>query len=117
MLSPAVADAVTAVVEAGHHVVIATGRAIVATTHRGFILRCDEVAGPETLKPGDGIVFDEGRPETDEAHGQIYKVEPWRNGATKQISSALKLAPPGSLIHIELGNRDARPGEQPLPAA
>lgn len=91
---------------------------LVATTHRGFLIRCDEVAGPEALPlaPGDGIVFDEGRPETDEAHGQVYKVERWRNGPTKQISSAMKLAPKGSLFHVELGNRDARPGEVELGA-
>lgn len=90
--------------------------AVVATTHRGFVLRCDDVAGPDALKPGDGIVFDEGRPETDEAHGQIYKVERWHNGAIARVSDALKRAPRGTLIHVELGNRDARPADVELGA-
>ncbi len=34
----------------------------------------------ETLKPGDGIVFDEGHPEQDEQGGRVYEVRPLRSG-------------------------------------
>jgi putative protease len=36
-----------------------------------------ELAGPgELVKPGDGVVFDEGHPEQDEQGGRVYQVKP-----------------------------------------
>ncbi|MDB5327373.1 MAG: family peptidase [Phycisphaerales bacterium] len=63
---------------------------VVRTQPRGFVV---ETAGDAELKPGDGIVFDEGRPETKEAGGRIYAVRPAGRGQ----------------IAIELGRNDARP--------
>lgn len=63
---------------------------LIGATSRAFVIRPEPGV---TLKPGDGVVFDEGHPETDEAHGQVYKVEVRRDGS----------------MYIELGNRDARP--------
>lgn len=85
----------------------------VDATPRGFVIhldraRCDEVADPirDILRPGDGIVFDEGHPEEEEPHGQIYKVQPWRDHSKQNRK----------LIHIELGNREARSSEVELGA-
>ena len=63
---------------------------VVRTQPRGFIV---EMAGEADLKLGDGIVFDEGRPDTKEAGGRIYAVRPAGRGQ----------------IAIELGRNDARP--------
>ncbi len=38
-----------------------------------------ELAGGVTLKPGDGVVLDEGHPEQDEQGGRIIEVRPHRN--------------------------------------
>ena len=56
----------------------------------------------ESLKPGDGIVFDEGHPEQDEQGGRIYEVRPARAGLTELrfahgsiVASAIA---PGALV-------------------
>jgi putative protease len=74
---------------------------LIRTTGRGFVVELDaEFAKSNELRPGDGIVFDEGHPESDEAHGHVYKVDLWndRNRVTKSI-----------VLHVELGNRDSQP--------
>ena len=77
----------------------------IEATPRGFVLEISETSTVESgelpLKPGDGIVFDEGHPEADEPHGQIYKIETWRDHSKQNRT----------LIHIEVGNREARSDE------
>jgi U32 family peptidase len=74
---------------------------VARTTGRGFVIEVDpDFADSNELRPGDGIVFDEGHPETDEAHGHVYRVDLWkdRHVATRAL-----------VLHVELGNRDAQP--------
>ncbi len=63
--------------------------AVVSTTRRGVVVAVDPVStngrmrldpGQHPLKPGDGIVFDEGRPQAEELGGRIYEVFPHRGG-------------------------------------
>ena len=63
---------------------------VVRLTPRGFVIAADI-----DLKPGDGLVFDESRPETKEPGGRVYAVRPAGRG----------------LVLIELGRHDARPGD------
>src|SRR5205085_9397704 len=46
---------------------------IVDVTKQGIVI-ATEVATP--LKPGDGVVFDEGHPEQDEQGGRVFAVHP-----------------------------------------
>ncbi len=45
---------------------------VVRTTKRGVLV--DPVSDEELVRPGDGVVFDLGRPETDEPGGRVYEV-------------------------------------------
>src|SRR5258707_338982 len=56
---------------------------VVDVTRRGVIVQIDRVSGNgrmridpghAPLKPGDGVVFDEGRPERQEQGGRVYEV-------------------------------------------
>lgn len=54
---------------------------VAARTSQGIVIdvdpsmmQADPAAAP--LKPGDGVVFDEGRPDRDEQGGRVYSVEP-----------------------------------------
>jgi putative protease len=82
---------------------------------RGFMIELDEGIDPATLKNGDGIVFDEGHPEQDEPHGQIYKAEVRRTPEPRRNPRDRRPPPPAThrrtQLYIELGNRDARPGD------
>ena len=49
------------------------GRAAGAT-ERGVWVEVDAAAGPRALKPGDGVVFDEGLPEGTEQGGRVFGV-------------------------------------------
>ncbi|HEX8325209.1 MAG TPA: U32 family peptidase [Tepidisphaeraceae bacterium] len=71
---------------------------VVRMVPRGFVI---EVSGNADLKPGDGIVFDEGRPESNEAGGRVYAVKP--------LPTTRRLADSPHQIQIELGRNDARP--------
>ena len=50
-----------------------------SVTHRGVIVQLDHEHDATILKPGDGVVFDEGHPEQDEQGGRIVEVSPFRN--------------------------------------
>ena len=52
---------------------------------------------PATVKPGDGIVFDEGHPEQDEQGGRVFSVEPIR---------ARPAQPGGVLVELTFGRGD-----------
>lgn len=47
---------------------------VVQTTGRGVVVRLDAEHETSIVKPGDGIVFDEGHPDQDEQGGRIYEV-------------------------------------------
>jgi len=50
---------------------------VAAKTPRSIVVRLDAPArGSPPLKPGDGVVFDEGHPEQDEQGGRIFAVRP-----------------------------------------
>jgi putative protease len=49
---------------------------MVRTTGRGVIVALAEGGSGTLIKPGDGVVFDEGRPEQDEQGGRVFAVEP-----------------------------------------
>ena len=56
---------------------------VIGRTARGIAIEIDSelaksASTPATLllKPGDGVVFDEGRPDQDEQGGRVYSVEP-----------------------------------------
>ncbi|MGC3967414.1 MAG: DUF3656 domain-containing protein [Pirellulales bacterium] len=44
------------------------------TTNRGVLVRLDDGHDLTIVKPGDGVVFDEGHPDQDEQGGRIYEV-------------------------------------------
>ncbi len=81
----------------------------VEATPRGFVLEIEQDwtgSNELPLKPGDGVVFDEGHPEEDEPFGQVYKVQTWRDHSKRNRR----------LMHIEVGNREARSSEVDLGA-
>jgi len=60
---------------------------VVGTTKRGVLM---ELASDEELvRPGDGVVFDLGKPETDEPGGRVYGVNP--------------VSPRGERIEVSIG--------------
>jgi U32 family peptidase len=46
---------------------------VIEVLHEGAVIRLE---GP--LKPGDGVVFDAGRPEEAEEGGRVYEIKGWR---------------------------------------
>ncbi len=76
---------------------------VVSTTEFGFMVRLAQGVDADSLHNGDGIVFDLGKPESDEPAGQIYAVKlqrPRRDEPKDQ-----------QIVYIELGNNQARPHE------
>lgn len=76
---------------------------VVQTTGRGVIVRLDAEHLPSIVKPGDGIVFDEGHPDQDEQGGRIYEVREALQPGTCELvfgEGALNLAAlsPGALV-------------------
>jgi putative protease len=49
---------------------------VVTTTSRGVLVELAADHTADVVRPGDGIVFDEGHPEQDEQGGRIYEVRP-----------------------------------------
>jgi putative protease len=49
---------------------------VVRTTRRGVLI--EPVSDEELVRPGDGVVFDLGKPEQDEPGGRVYEVIPHR---------------------------------------
>lgn len=47
---------------------------VVGTTRHGVVVELDEKNDATIVKPGDGIVFDEGHPDQDEQGGRIFAV-------------------------------------------
>src|SRR5881394_3830425 len=63
---------------------------------------CVRLTGP--LKPGDGVVFDAGKPEEAEEGGRVYAVKPTKMGQERTGTFALLTFGAGNLnlkrIHI-----------------
>ncbi len=76
---------------------------VAGKTGRGVLVELAE-AGVGLVKPGDGVVFDEGRPEQDEQGGRVFAVHPAdRSGRRVELvfgRGAVNLAAvsPGSLV-------------------
>ena len=57
---------------------------VVARTRQGIVIEVETASYAQSgaacapLKPGDGVVFDEGRPEQEEQGGRVFSVEPVR---------------------------------------
>lgn len=47
---------------------------VVGAGHYGVVFELDPAHDPSVVKPGDGIVFDEGHPDQDEQGGRIYNI-------------------------------------------
>jgi len=57
---------------------------------RGLLVRLDEdQAAGSPLKTGDGVVFDDGRPQQEQQGGRVYAVDPFVDGRTKRTSPGL----------------------------
>jgi U32 family peptidase len=52
---------------------------VVRTTGRGVVVALAGADAGAFVKPGDGVVFDEGRPEQDEQGGRVFAVTPARD--------------------------------------
>ena len=70
---------------------------VVRTTSRGVVIEldrnltgktCETTDGALPVKPGDGVVFDEGHPEQDEQGGRVFTVEPVVHPQTPRGRSA-----------------------------
>ncbi len=70
---------------------------VVQAARTGFIVA---IENDVDLKPGDGIVFDEGHPDRDEAGGRVYAVRPHARGR----------------VLVELGRNDVQPSDVSLNA-
>jgi putative protease len=47
---------------------------VVGAGHYGVVFELDPAHDPSVVKPGDGVVFDEGHPDQDEQGGRIYNI-------------------------------------------
>jgi putative protease len=57
---------------------------VAGTTRHGVLVELAEAADVAGLvKPGDGVVFDEGHPEKDERGGRVFAVRPVRRGVVE----------------------------------
>ena len=85
--------------------------AVTGTTKRGVVVGLDRVSGNGrmtidaarvALKPGDGLVFDRGRPQEEEQGGRVYEVFPAGKGRVELTfaTGALKLKeiPAGTIV-------------------
>lgn len=93
---------------------------VAGTTKRGVLVQLDPVsangrmkidAATMPLKPGDGLVFDQGRPAEEEQGGRIYEIfeknsmggPPMKKSKTLELTFAtnalnLKSIPPGTIV-------------------
>jgi putative protease len=84
---------------------------VIDRTRTGFIIALEDASARPA--PGDAIVFDQGHPEEEEAHGKIYAVQDWNRPSVAAMRSMI---PGAQTLLIELGNRDARPEDVELGA-
>lgn len=61
-----------------------------AIARHGVVVALDEQVQPDAIKPGDGVVFDEGHPEQDEQGGRVYEVLPV-DGSSPSTAGAPRL--------------------------
>jgi putative protease len=58
---------------------------VAGRTRRGVLVEPAQPADPDYLRPGDGVVFDLGRPEEDEPGGRLYEVHPRGEGRLELV--------------------------------
>jgi putative protease len=59
---------------------------VVGFGRRGVLVQVTDPSRVDRLvKPGDGVVFDEGKPEEDERGGRVFEVRPARRGVVELI--------------------------------
>jgi putative protease len=61
---------------------------VVTTLHAGVVVRLDAGHDASIVKPGDGLVFDEGHPDQDEQGGRVYGVREGVRGEGPGVSEA-----------------------------
>jgi putative protease len=74
---------------------------VVGAGRRGVLVEvADPLRGDRLVKPGDGVVFDEGKPEEDEQGGRVFEVRPVRRGVVELIFGRDQAiaAPPGARV-------------------
>ena len=82
---------------------------VVAQAGDGVIVELVESGGAaELLKPGDGVVFDEGHPERDEQGGRIFTVEPAMRAPSRSAGPrrTRERAPVGRRVKLTFGRGD-----------
>jgi putative protease len=93
---------------------------VVGAGHYGVVFELDPAHDPSVVKPGDGVVFDEGHPDQDEQGGRIYNIRELNvpvghasrvpGVATAKDVAASESSPPISqLTQSSEGTRDACP--------
>lgn len=60
------------------HLGVRVGR-VAGSTRQGVLVELDR-GGEVGIKPGDGVVFDDGRAQQDQQGGRVYAVDPYRAG-------------------------------------
>jgi putative protease len=58
---------------------------VVAVSGARVVVELAEGHEPDVVKPGDGLVFDEGHPEQDEQGGRVYGVQPFEWNGTRRV--------------------------------
>lgn len=96
---------------------------VAGKTPQGVVVRLDAPgasAAPAAtdLKPGDGVVFDEGRHGREEQGGRIYTVKPTPGGFAPSPGGAGPLGPPhdASATYPVVRRRRATRGQKPDPS-
>ncbi|MBS0261996.1 MAG: U32 family peptidase [Planctomycetes bacterium] len=84
---------------------------VVSVSHQAVTIEVDQkllprvaeldTTAPVPLKPGDGVVFDEGHPEQDEQGGRVFAVEVLRKTARFGMPSKPELAGTGNVSAAE----------------
>ena len=76
---------------------------VVGTVRHGVVVELDAAHDAAIVKPGDGLVFDEGHPDQDEQGGRIYEVRPCANSRQLEIAFGegavnLQALSPGAIV-------------------
>jgi putative protease len=85
----------------------------VRRTAGGIVVRLQGPAGSASLKPGDGIVFDDGGPQDLEQGGRIYSIRPADRAGTGRSAGG---APAGQVVELGFGRQDVDLARVPVPS-
>lgn len=73
---------------------------VAGRTARGLVVAMDPGVPDGLLKPGDGVVFDEGHPEQDEQGGRLVAVEPVEDAELARAVQPRGAAAPARLVEL-----------------